>query len=213
MRAKRVRLCIVLVLAAMTIVLLRIPPEPTVLVVDIDMSYDEVVRRSTYPARAHGMPPTGETGFATIDVIEPSVIIRYVDPRHGFALPPTKFAALTFGHSLLETVSTSPMLEARRFPEAVEVLAQVQARFKAGGWVPWSENQSVWFDLSPTGQRALHAELMRYTQSEQWLDVPKRNLRSLLRIKCVEDCDDADDALYLVDVGLGKKSWYAWDGE
>lgn len=213
MNPTRVRLFIAVVLAAITTAFLAIPPTPTVLVVDMDMPYEEVVKRSSYPARAHGVPPTGETGFATIDVIEPSVIIKYVDPRHGFELPPTTFAALTFGHSVLETVSTSPMLEARPFPEAVEVLAQVQKRFQAGGWVPWIGNQNGWYDLSPAGQKALQAELLRYTQSDQWLDVPKRNLRSLLRIKCVEDCDDADDALYLIDVGIGKKTWYAWDGE
>ena len=213
MNAKRVRVFIVVVLAAITTAFLMVAPTPTILVVDMDMPYDEVVRRSTYPARAHGMPPTGETGFATIDVIEPSVILKYVDPRHGFELPPTKFAALTFGDSVVGTISTTPMLEPRRFPEAVEVLAQVQERFRAGGWVPWVGNQSEWFDLSPKGRESLHAELLRYSQSEQWVVVPKRNLRSLLRIKCVEDCDDTDDALYLIDVGIGKKSWYAWDGE
>ena len=67
-------------------------------------------------------------------------------------------------------------------------------------------NQNGWYDLSPTGRQALHAELLRYTQSDQWFGVPKRNLRSLLRIKCVEDCDDTEDALYLIDVGIGRKS-------
>ena len=139
--------------------------------------------------------------------------IQCVAPRHGFELPPTTFAALTFGKSVLETISTSPMLEARRFPEAVEILGQVQARFQAGGWVPWVGNQNGWYDLSPKGRKTLRAELMRYSQSDQFLDVPKRNLRSLLRIKCVEHCDDPDDALYLVDVSIGKKSWYTWDGQ
>ena len=119
---------------------------------------------------------------------------------------------LTFGKSVLETISTSPILEARRFPEAVEILGQVQARFQAG-WVPWVGNQNGWYDLSPKGRKTLRAELMRYSQSDQFLDVPKRNLRSLLRIKCVEHCDDPDDALYLVDVSIGKKSWYTWDGQ
>ena len=56
------------------------------------------------------------------------------------------------------------------------------------------------------GGRALHAELLRYSQSDQWFNVPRRNFRSLLRIKCVEDCDDAEDALYLIDVGIGRIS-------
>jgi hypothetical protein len=214
MSAKRVRLLIAALVAALGTAYVTIPPKPTVLVVDMDMPFDEVVRRSSYPASAHGMSPSGdEQGFGAIYVSKPAVIIEYVDPQHGFVLPPTKFAAITFGKSLVETISTSPMLEARRFPEAVEVLAQVQEGFRSGGWIPWLGNQNGWYDLSPAGRKALHAELMRYSQSDQYLDVPKRNLRSLLRIKCVDDCDDADDALYLVDVGIGKKSWYAWDGE
>lgn len=100
--------------------------------------------------------------------------IQCVAPRHGFELPPTTFAALTFGKSVLETISTSPMLEARRFPEAVEILGQVQARFQAGGWVPWVGNQNGWYDLSPQGRKTLRAELMRYSQSDQFLDVPMR---------------------------------------
>lgn len=105
------------------------------------------------------------------------------------------------------------MLEPGRFPEAVEVLGEIQERFRGSGWVPWEDNQSVWFDLSPEGRKALHAELLRYNVAEQWHVVRKRNLRSPLRIQCMDDCDDPDDALYLVDVGLGKESWYAWGGE
>jgi len=182
-----------------------IPPKPTVLVARIGMSYDEVVNRSSYPALAHGLPPTGESGFGTIDVRKPAVIIKYDDPQHGFELPPTKFAALTFGDSTLETISTSPMLEARRFPEAVELLAQLQSVFRAGGWAPWQGNQSVWFDLSPAGRTALHAQLMRYGGAEQWLVLPHRHVGMIFRIKCVDDCDDEDDARFLIDVGLGKE--------
>ena len=95
------------------------------------------------------------------------------------------------------------MLEARRFPETVELLAQLQERFRAGGWVPWPGNQSVWFDLSPAGRKALHAELMRYSQAEQWLVLSHRQVGMTFRIKCVDDCDDENDARFLIDIGLG----------
>ena len=203
MSAKRVRLLIAALVAALTTAFVTIPPKPTVLVARVGMSFDEVVRRSSYPSIANAVPPTGETGFAAIYVSKPAVIIEYNDPQHGFRLPPTKFAALTFGHSILESISTSPMLEARRFPETVELLAQLQERFRAGGWVPWKGNQSVWFDLSPAGRKALHAELMRYTQAEQWLVVPHRHVGMIFRIKCVDDCDDEDEARFLIDIGIG----------
>lgn len=205
MSPKRIRLLLATLVTALITAYLMIPPKPTILVARVGMTYDEVVKRPSYPARAHGMSPTGDTGFATIDVSEPAVIILYDHPQHGFVLPPTKFAALTFGHSALETISTSPMLEARRFPETVELLAQLQERFRAGGWVPWPRNQSVWFDLSPAGRKALHAELMRYSQAGQWLFVPHRQVGVIFRIKCVDDCDDEDDALFLIDVGLGRQ--------
>jgi len=206
MSPKVIRLVIAALAILFAAAFMSRPAPPTVLVARIGMTYDEVIERSSYPASAHGMSPAGdEHGFGTIDVTKPAVIIKYDDPQHGFELPPTKFAALTFGDSILKTISTSPMLEARRFPEAVEVLARLQVDFLARGWVPWKGNQSVWFDLSPAGRIALHAELMRYSQAEQWLVVPHRHVGMIVRIKCVDDCDDEDDARFLIDVGLGKE--------
>jgi len=203
MSPKRARLLIAASIAALTTAYVMTPPKPTVLVVRAYMPYDEVVKRSSYPAQAHGMAPRREDGFGTIDVTEPAVIIKYDDPQIGFELPPTKFAAITFGDSIVESISTSPMLEARRFPEAVEVLAQLQGQFRAAGWVPWKGNESVWFDFSPEGRKALHAELMRFSQSEQWLIVPSHRVGMIFRIKCVDDCEDEDDARFLIDVGIG----------
>ena len=183
------------------------PPKPTALVVRVGMSYDEVVTRSSYPARANGMAPSGETGFGTIDVTKPAVIVKYDDPDYGFELPPTKFVAITFGDSVVESITTTPMLEALPFSEAVEVLFQTQEKFRSTGWVPWKGNQSVWFDFSPQGRKSLHAEVLRFSQSEQWLLHPQRHLQMIFRIKCIEDCfDDDDDARYLIDVSFGKST-------
>lgn len=71
-------------------------------------------------------------------------------------------------------------------------------------WDIYRGNQSVWFDLSPTRRIALHAELMRYTQAEQWLVIPGR-AGMIFRIKCVDDCEDEDDARFLIDIGLGRQ--------
>jgi hypothetical protein len=47
------------------------------------------------------------------------------------------------------------------------------------------------------------------------IGVPKRNLQNSLTIKCVKNCDEnTDQALFLIDVGMGKKSWIGrWNGE
>lgn len=203
MSPKLARLLIAASIAALTTASVMIPPKPTVLVVRAYMPYDEVIKRSSYPAQAHGIAPDSEYGFGTIDVTEPAVIIKYDDPQIGFELPPTKFAAITFGNSVVESISTSPMLETLRFPEAVEVLAQFQERFRTAGWVPWKGNESVWFDFSPEGRKNLRAELMRFSQSEQWLIVPSHHVGMIFRIKCVDDCDDKDDARFLIDIGVG----------
>jgi hypothetical protein len=206
MSPKLAGLLIATSIAAVTTAFVWIPPKPTVLVVRVGMPYDEVLKRSSYPARAHGMEPSGETGFGTIDVTKPAVIVNYDDPQYGFKLPPTKFAAITFGHSVVESITTSPMLEALPFSEAVEVLYRIQEQFRSTGWSPWKSNQSVWFDFSPQGREALHAELLRFSDSEQWLRHPQRHLRMIFRIKCMDDCDDYDDARYLIDVSFGKST-------
>lgn len=201
-----VRLLVAASIAVLTMAFMMIPPKPTALVVCIGMRYDEVVKRSSYPAQANGMAPSGKTGFGTIDVTKPAVIVKYDDPQYGFELPPTTFVAITFGNSVVESITTTPMLEALRFPEAVEVLSQTQEKFRSTGWIPWKGNQSVWFDLSPQGRKSLHAEVLRFSQSEQWLLHPQRHLEMIFRIKCMDDCDDEDDARYLIDVSFGKST-------
>lgn len=196
------RILVVVIMTALAAAYLIIPPKPAVLVVRVGMSYEEVVSRSSFAARAHGLKPADWEGFGTIDVTEPAVTIKYAG-KYGFELPPTKFAAITFGNSLVESISTSPMLESRPFEETVEILAQLQERFKAAGWVPWERNGSVWFDLSPDGRKALKTRLWRYSESEQWLIVPY-HAGIIFRIKCVKTCDgNIDDARFLIDVGIG----------
>ena len=46
---------------------------------------------------------------------------------------------------------------------------------------------------------------MRYSQAEQRLVLPKRQVGMIFRIKCVDDCDDERDARFLIDVGLGRQ--------
>jgi len=207
MSLRKARFLVAASIAVLTMAFMINPPKPTALVVRVGMSYDEVVTRSSYPARANGMAPSGETGFGTIDVTKPAVIVKYDDPDYGFELPPTKFVAITFGDSVVESITTTPMLEALPFSEAVEVLFQTQEKFRSTGWVPWKGNQSVWFDFSPQGRKSLHAEVLRFSQSEQWLLHPQRHLQMIFRIKCIEDCfDDDDDARYLIDVSFGKST-------
>jgi len=182
-------------------------PVPTVLRFTLGQTFDEVVRSSSYPAMDHANRPADapdkDLQFGAIWVTEPAVIIRFTDPKHGFTLPPTKFAALSFSKNKASSLATSPMLEALPFDEAVAILENLQNQFKAGGWEPWEKNDSVWFDLSPTGRKRLHARMFEpgYAQ-ETTLRIPKL-YGMTFRLKCNEGCGTGEPPyLFLIDIGL-----------
>jgi hypothetical protein len=182
-------------------------PEPTVLSVRLGQTFEQVVMDSTYPALKHANRPADDPGggkFGAIWVTEPAVIIRFTDPKHGFILPPTKFAALTFSENQAVTLSTSPMLDPLPFDEAVAILENLQNQFKAGGWEPWERNDSTWFDLTPEGKKRLHARMFEpgYMESTD-LRVPDL-YGMIFRLKCTEGCWTKEPPyLFLIDIGLG----------
>jgi len=189
------------------------PPEPTVLAFRLGQTFEQVVRDSTYPALQRSNRPAEDPGyhkFGAIWVTEPSVIIRFTDPKHGFTLPPTKFAALTFSENQAVSLATSPMLDPLPFDEAVAILENLQNQFKAGGWEPWEVDDSTWFDLSPEGKKRLYARMFRpgYMESAS-LRVPKM-YGMTFRLKCSEGCWTSEPPyLFLIDIGVGGDV-YGW---
>jgi hypothetical protein len=188
-------------------------PEPTVLSFRLGQTFEQVVRDSTFPALEHSNRPADDPGgdkFGAIWVTEPAVTIRFTDPRHGFTLPPTKFAALTFSENQAVSLATSPMLDPLPFDDAVAILENLQNQFKAGGWEPWEKNDSVWFDLTPEGKQRLHARMFEsgYSQ-EATLRIPKL-YGMIFRLKCSEGCWTREPPyLFLIDIGLGDDV-YGW---
>lgn len=197
-------------------------PEPTVLVVRLDQTFEEVVKNSTYPVlEAANLPSDDPSGdrFGVIWVTKPAVIIKYDDPVNGFVLPPTKFAGIPFSENRLQSIETSPMLKALPYDETIEILRSLQDQFKARGWEPWTakgqETESQWFDLSEQGKKKLYDEMYATSGARSIeIGVPRKNLEVMLRIKCQIDCEDdaKHKARFLVDVGVGPKSLYYWDG-
>jgi hypothetical protein len=189
------------------------PPAPTVLAFRLGQTFEQVVRDSTYPALQRSNRPAEDPGyhkFGAIWVTEPSVIIRFTDPKHGFTLPPTKFAALTFSENQAVSLATSPMLDPLPFDEAVAILENLQNQFKAGGWEPWEVDDSTWFDLSPEGKKRLYARMFRpgYMESAS-LRVPKM-YGMTFRLKCSEGCWTSEPPyLFLIDIGVGGDV-YGW---
>lgn len=177
-------------------------PEATILSVHVGKTLEQVAHDSTYPVKARS--GGAATDMQWTDITEPSVIIRFSDPQHGFTLPPTTFAAVTYMHGKVTSISTSPMLKPLPFDEAIELLAQLQQQFQAGGWQPWKDNDSSWFDLTPAGRQHLHEALLkRGTVRGQELIVPCK-YSMIFRLYCLAGCANVPGPeRYLIDVGLG----------
>lgn len=182
------------------------PMAPTVLSFRVGQTFEEVVSASTYPVmKRSNLPiddPSGSKWGATW-VTEPAVIIRFTDPKHGFTLPPTKFAALTYQHNTAAMLATSPMLDNLPFDDAVAVLENLQNQFKAGGWEPWAVDGSTWFDVTPEGKKRLYERMLEpgYTQTAI-LRVPKM-YGMTFRLKCAEGCWTREPPYkFLIDVGV-----------
>jgi hypothetical protein len=183
----------------------------TVLALQIDRHFEDVVKKSTYPVLKNSTIPRAEfEGSGVVWVTEPAVIIKYDDPDNGFTLPPSKFAAINFTKYRASVIDTSPMLEALPFDRAADVLEQVQGQLKAAGWQPSEEKNEKWLDLSQQGR----AELRIHGGTTE-LVVPKRNLAMYLNFKCFAgNCNSPDGtARYLIDLSLGKKSYSVYKGE
>jgi hypothetical protein len=178
---------------------------PTILSFRVGQSFEDVVKASTYPVVQRSVVPEADTGMAgDTFVTEPAVILCFNDPQHGFSLPPTKFAAIGYENNVVETASTSPMLDKLPFDRAVAVLENLQDQFKAGGWEPWAVDGSKWFDLTPAGKKRLYQRMFEpgYSQSAE-LRVPKK-YGMVFRLKCTDGCwpGEKPPYLFLIDVGL-----------
>jgi hypothetical protein len=207
------RIAILLGLIAATIWWHSRSPEATVLSFRLGQTFEQVVSDSTYPVLKHANRPADDPGgdkFGAIWVTEPAVIIRFSDPKHGFTLPPTKFAALTFSENQAVSLATSPMLAPLPFDEAIAILENLQNQLKAGGWEPWEKNDSVWFDLTPEGKQRLHARMFESGYSQEvTLRIPKL-YGMIFRLKCSEGCWTREPPyLFLIDIGLGDDV-YGW---
>lgn len=180
-------------------------PDATVLSLRIGQTFEEVAAGSSYAVMEESnLPSQSELRWGATWVTKPAVVIKFNDPRHGFTLPPTKFAGVNYQENRVVSIETSPMLDKLPFDEAVQVLANLQQQLKTGGWKPWAGNGSKWFDLSPQGRTGLLAGLLSGPHSEQaTLHVPgKYNL--MLRIECAAECGNKTGALFLIDLSIGR---------
>ena len=190
---------------------------PVVLSLRIGQSFGEVADASSYPVRQRSMVPTEETGFSGGTYVrEPAVTLCFDDPLHGFVLPPTTFALVTYAHNVVATMSTSPMLDKLPFDQALAILGDLQSQFKAGGWEPQPLGAgSKWFDLTPEGKTRLYQRMFEpgYSQTAE-LRIPKK-YGMTFRLKCTDGCwpDEKPPYRFLIDVSVGMDTFGSEPGD
>lgn len=207
MKTRHLRLVILVSAIAIGFWCYKRTSEPTVLAFRLGQTFEQVVRDSSYPALERSNRPAEDPGdhkFGAIWVTEPAVIIRFTDPKHGFTLPPTKFAGLAFSENQAISLATSPMMDPLPFDEAVAILENLQNQFKVGGWEPRKKNDSTWYDLTPEGKKRLYARMFEPGYMV-WNDLRVPELYSMIfRLKCVEGCWTREPPYrFLIDIGLG----------
>jgi hypothetical protein len=138
-------------------------------------------------------------------VTEPAVILQFDDRKHGFKLPPTKFAMVGYRNNKVVTVAASPMLEKLPFDQAVATLENLQNQFKAGGWEPWIDDGSKWFDLTAEGKKQLYARMFQAGFSQEaTLRVPDK-YGMTFRFWCAAGCATGQPPnLFMIDVGVSR---------
>ena len=208
MKIAKILPCLVAVMTALTFAMREeVPPRPTLLSFRVGQSFEEVVKASSYKViERSNVPKDSESLSGNTFVTEPAVILCFNDPQHGFILPPTNFALVGYARNAVATASTSPMLAKVSFDEAVAILENLQNQFRAGGWEPWVDDGSQWFDLTQEGKKRLYQRMFEpgYSVSVE-LRVPKK-YGMTFRIKCTDGCwpDEKPPYLFLVDVGVGR---------
>jgi len=180
----------------------RVLPAP-ILSVGLNESYSDIVNGSTYAVVKHSMPPGGTHGFGAVWIDAPAARIRFNDLQHGFTLPPTKFAMVTLIDGTVTTITTSPMLDALPFDDAIALVNRLQTDFRRAGWEPveaTDERATSWFDTSsPAGL----AELRRGSTRSL---VVRNKYEINFNFKCWDNCIPAPNkkSVYLIDVGIGQ---------
>lgn len=164
---------------------------------------------STFPVKAWSDAPEGDPdGFGITTIEEPAVIIKFNDSEHGFTLPATTFAGITYMDGKVSTIRTSPMLRKIPFSEAFDELARLQNQLKASGW-RLNDDGTNWFDLTPTGRMRLHEHLRNGPNGQLSmvsLVVPEKYSLYLM-IRCASRCDSSIGLdRYLIEISVGADS-------
>lgn len=185
-------------------------PEPTLLSLRIGLPFEEVVRASTFPVMESSINPANDSEkFGITLVTKPAVIIKFSDPKYGFTLPATTFAAVSYSEGKVSTIRTSPMLSKLTFHQAVLELANLQHQFQVSGWQ--LDDDTTWFDLTHAGRRRLHEDLLsgRNGRARTVSLVAPKKYSLYFTMSCAGGCDSNIGLdRYLIDISISKDFGY-----
>jgi hypothetical protein len=201
--------CLVLLFVALAVLIVylnRESGEVGTISLHIGKPYKDILRDSTFPVKSETVvrattPPVEDSTWITRPAI-----VKFDDPRHGFTLPPTKFAVVGYGDGKVTTFRTSPMLETLPFDQLIPLLDHVQEMLKSAGWRPKDDNENyTWIKTgSEADRKALQSLLFRKAVTATLL-IPRKYGMSLI-VKCYARCAERDPntARYLIDVSVGR---------
>ncbi len=192
------------VLAVLIVYLNRDSGEIGTIALHIGKPYKDVLRDSTFPVKSETAmrattPPVEDSTWITRPAI-----VKFDDPKHGFTLPPTKFAAIGYNRGRVTTITTSPMLQTLPFDQLILLINNLQLMLKNAGWTPRDEYHT-WFKLDTGIERNTLQTLLFKQVVVMTLLIPHRYGMSF-NVKCYARCDEYDPktAKYLIDVSIGQ---------
>lgn len=120
---------IVLTLGGGHLLVEALSKEP-IIVLGIDGTYEDMRKLSSAPfsplipgQRWMGMPKTDAQ-------------LHFVDPQYGFVTPRARFFTVGFNANVVEDVRMSPQVEPLLIDDALKVVLDLQAQWRAKGWKP-----------------------------------------------------------------------------
>lgn len=101
-----------------------------IIVLEIDGTYEDLRKHSSAPfsplIRGHrwlGIPKTDAQ-------------LHFIDPQYGFVTPRARYFTVGFNDNVIEDVEMSPQVEPLLIDDALKVVVDLQAQWRAKGWKP-----------------------------------------------------------------------------
>ena len=126
--------------------------------------------------------------------------LRFADPKHGFVTPPAKFFTVSFDDDAsIRSVKMSPQVEPLPLQEALDIVLNLQDKWRKSGWELDEPVEFPAYDNTPVWHQALKS---CSALSTHWNAGTLYQL--MVVITCYENNRYPDNKGYLVTISMGK---------